>query len=152
MKNPRDLLLERHAEIQAKLDTVRRQALQTVFNTKSHQAETQGISVSSLDWAVRLWREIFWRSRVAWLGMAAAWGVILALNLSAEKEAHTFTNPLPPKRTRMVLVLPNPQAWLSAIEDSEQPKPKQSTPEKRMDKPHSELSVPVLTGENPLRS
>jgi hypothetical protein len=77
MKTPRDLLLSRHAQAQARLDALRREIV----------AEHVGPSVETEPPAlagglVQLWNELFRTSRRTWIALAAAWLIILTLNLA----------------------------------------------------------------------
>ena len=75
MKTPREILMERHRHADARLDRVRRQVL----------GGLQGRSARRITTVARLLRELFALPNPAWGGLAAAWTVIVALNLAVEK-------------------------------------------------------------------
>ena len=75
-----------------------------------------------------LWRELVWRSRLAWGAVAAAWVVIVAVNLhdtsSTELARHDFTPPSP----AVLMALREPERWVAEftgpheIRDADRPK------------------------------
>jgi len=82
MRTPRDLLLTRHAAAQPKLDALRRHVVaEYVGVPAANQAPARP---SFLE---QLWMELFWSCRRAWLGLAAAWAVVLLLNLAVRPAA-----------------------------------------------------------------
>ena len=71
MKTPRDFLLDRHQPVEAKLDALRRQVL---------RAELDGAPRSApAPWPVVWWQQLVRPCRGVWVGLAAAWVVIVAL-------------------------------------------------------------------------
>jgi hypothetical protein len=75
MKTPREILLARHRPVEPKLDSIRERAV-AGLETKSRE---EGVS-----W-FESWREMFRIPRVAWAGFAAAWCVIIALNVASRE-------------------------------------------------------------------
>lgn len=100
MKTPREILFERHRQVEPKLDAVRRKVLATLpmgEASMESRFETSGSrqGVYSFHRAVgvlrKAWLELIWPSRRAWAGMAALWLVVLAANL--EMKATSTTAP-----------------------------------------------------------
>jgi hypothetical protein len=75
MKTPKEILLSHHREAQAQLDAVRRSAIAATVGAKREREA--GIFERC--------REIFFMRRVAWTGFAAAWAVIIALNVASSE-------------------------------------------------------------------
>ena len=71
MKTPRDILLARHQATAPKLDTLRRDVVNSEF--RKHNI---------FDFPSLLWRELVFPSRRIWTGLAAVWLLILAANFS----------------------------------------------------------------------
>ena len=103
MKTPRELLLERHRPMEAKLDDVSREALAAAT---SSGAETRNVAtIPGLPQSPILqvlWRELIQPFRPVWLGLAATWLVILALNLDT---AH------PRQSAAAGSATPRPEVW-----------------------------------------
>ena len=94
MKRPRDLLLERHADAQPRLDALRREVV------AEHVVPVSPASVSPPPGGLaRFWDELFWTSRRAWTALAAAWVAILALNLATHHPASPSRDSRPPGRS-----------------------------------------------------
>ncbi len=91
MKTPRELILERHQHAEAKLKGIRADDLAAYAREPVAQHGRKPGGSSRLAWLVReFWQESLWPWRRAWLGMAALWLVILAVNM-AGKEPHRNT-------------------------------------------------------------
>ncbi len=85
MKTPRELLLERHRAQSAALDRLRKGVIATEF--------PKATAASSPDDLIRLCasalRRVLGQHPMAWSSLAAAWAVILGLNLSARFEGES---------------------------------------------------------------
>jgi len=88
MKTPREILLARHRPAEPKLDSLREHAI-AELETKPREER--------VSWLESL-RETFRIPRAAWAGLAAAWLVIIALNLASRETDSTRT--APPQETR----------------------------------------------------
>lgn len=77
MKTPRELLLEKNAGALPDLDRVRRAALDEIFPPPRRRPAR-----SPLAWAATLWEQLVLPSRYAWAGVAAAWLIIVAVNVT----------------------------------------------------------------------
>jgi len=93
MKTPREILLERHQVADGKLDAIRRQVLQSELKTEPPGAATP------TPWLAVLWQQLIWPCRRAWMGLAAAWVVIGALQALSGSS-------LPPGTARHVAATP----------------------------------------------
>lgn len=79
MKTPRDILLERHRDAEAKLDAIREKVVATEMPVAARHARPS----FPIRAALALWRELFLPCGPIWAGVAAVWLVIVALHLSA---------------------------------------------------------------------
>jgi hypothetical protein len=115
MKTPREILLGRHQTATTKLDAIRAEVVAGI----GHQPPQQTLS----------WRDWLWPCPQAWAGLAAAWMVILGMNLAVGK------NPSGPATATLAVSLQVPmelrrqQQMLArliaprATAEAEQPKP-----------------------------
>ena len=94
MKTPREILLKRHQAAAPKLDAIRREIVDAEFNVgqasslspseKIRRPETGRMPVLLL-----IWRELIFPCRRIWIGLAAAWIVILTVNFSMHDHSPT---------------------------------------------------------------
>ena len=95
MKTPREILLTRHEAAEPKLDTLREKVLATV---KPRPKQTW-----RFEEFVNRARNLLRVPRFAWIGLAAAWLVIIALQFSARDSTSipsaAFTQRQPPTET-----------------------------------------------------
>ncbi len=78
MKTPRQILLERHLSATAQLNAIRREVLATELG----QGRVSAGEPRRLVILQQLWRELVWPCRRAWGALAAAWAVLLILQLA----------------------------------------------------------------------
>jgi hypothetical protein len=84
MKNPRDILLNRYRAAEPKLDRLRHEVIdQEVRRAQMPDEDLPSIVQSPGDWLVVLWQQALRPWRPAWMGLAAAWALILCLHLAA---------------------------------------------------------------------
>ena len=86
MKTPREVLLARHQAAEPKLNALRRDVLANLSRTES----CGGDGVNRFAAACR---ELFRMPRWAWSGLAAAWLVIVVLNIAAKETPATQQAP-----------------------------------------------------------
>ena len=91
MKTPREVLLARHQKAEPKLDALREQVLATI-------SEAPRTKSSWVERCVDFWSNLFRRPRFAWGGLAAAWLVIIALNVASRETVTTTAGPVPEAR------------------------------------------------------
>ena len=89
MKTPRDILLAHHRAAGPKLDTIRRAVMADKLNHQDTKAQSwMAVFVS---WCLRgsnvFWSELILPSRRTWAGLAAAWLLIVAVNVSQREPA-----------------------------------------------------------------
>lgn len=97
MKTPREILLNRHRDAGPKLDAVREKALAALAPAAGNTAPARPVVSWPLRIAWTLWRELIFPSRRIWAGLAAAWIVLLWLNLpGGNKPARMLAETLPP--------------------------------------------------------
>jgi hypothetical protein len=103
MKTPREILLARSRDAEPKLDAIRKNVLANCAGEAEKNPEHQ--SILSLSFVLmKLWQELIWPCRRIWLGMAAAWVVILTLNF-ATGEATPMATSLASRPTPEVIAL-----------------------------------------------
>ena len=84
MKTPREILLDRHRNAESKLDAIRRDVLAEFVPAEpaiESPRPTPPFSFSML--RTKVWRELVLPCRHVWVGLAAAWMLILGLHLAA---------------------------------------------------------------------
>jgi hypothetical protein len=79
MKTPREILLHKHQAVGPKLDEVRR----SVLNGAGNQAVEAARLSSALRFPQLVWNELILPCRRIWGGLAAAWILILLLNVAS---------------------------------------------------------------------
>ena len=83
MKTPRDILFARHQAATPKLDAIRAEVVRELNNKGTkEQSFPASLVASFLGCSNKLWQELFLPSRRLWSGLAAAWLLILAVNLA----------------------------------------------------------------------
>ena len=90
MKTPREILFERHRQVEPALDAVRRKALATLparpqnrgLDTVSSCRRVLGqVATGALAVLRKGWLELIWPSRRAWVGLTAIWLAVFGANL-----------------------------------------------------------------------
>jgi len=79
MKTPREILLARHGESESQLDAIRRRAVAAA------PAPLRDRRFPLMRLAESCRREFFRMPRIAWAGLAAAWVMIVGLNLASSE-------------------------------------------------------------------
>jgi len=89
MKNPREVLLEKHRAIQPALDRIRAEVMAAEVSTlrcntptpssKFGATPTRGRDAAGA-WAIQFWQELIWPSRRIWAALATVWIGLLATN------------------------------------------------------------------------
>ncbi len=111
MKTPRELLLERHRAQSAALDQLR----ERVVSQELGEAVARPRQNDAPNWLATLrgWLNF---QRAAWGGFAAAWCVILGLNLAAQSETETLIAASAPVNSREFLAgMQENRAQLAAL-------------------------------------
>lgn len=97
MKTPREIILQRHQNTEAKLDALRQRVLRE--QSEATASAPTPFTVDRPNWAgfvMRLWQELVWSCRRVWLGLGAVWLVILTLQLlGADAQAVVKSEPAP---------------------------------------------------------
>ena len=93
MKTPREILLGRHRSVEPKLERMWAENLS--LELRSEGASTRENVFLAVGW--KLWRELIWPSRRIWAGLACAWVVIVALNLTSFEPAPRVASKAEPR-------------------------------------------------------
>ena len=104
MKTIRELLLERHAQAEPKLDTIRKEVVETVAASANKNREFTFAATLKRCLAAPF-RELIWRPRWIWSGLAAVWLLILAMNLHLHADAPRFAGKSSPNTAEVILTL-----------------------------------------------
>jgi len=96
MKTPREILFQRHQNIEPKLDAIRE-------STVAALRDRRGVNDAHGRWlqnAVTMiwhgfWHELVWPCRRIWAGLAVTWVVILAVNFSIQDKSEIITEKSP---------------------------------------------------------
>ncbi len=92
MKTPREILLERHGNIEPKLDGIRRAVVNELNNTDAKaQSWAAGFAALCLGFPNKLWNELVLPSRRIWTGLAAVWMVLFIINASQRDNLSSVT-------------------------------------------------------------
>lgn len=126
MKTPRELLLGRHEATGPRLDQIRRRVVDSVRSKRPVLV-------------LKLWEELILPARHAWMGLAAGWVIILALNLAARGDAGVSVNqPGPPSADSVIALQRKEQLMAQLFEGDREAPPPAKAPEQR---PRSEAPV-----------
>lgn len=117
MKTPREILLNRHRPAETKLDAVRKSALDAAFPSAARNVETRAPFPRRLVWV--LWRELIFPCRRVWAGLAAAWVVLLVLNLPHDgRNSQVLAQITPPNREVQALLREQREMLTQFVEPS----------------------------------
>ena len=115
MKTPREILLQQHQAVAPKLDAIRAGVVAGLARPPARETIS--------------WRDWLWPCPRAWTGLAAAWLVILGLNLATGKSPAQMGDAIAPYSNEAFLELRQQQAMLAklisppAAVESEPPQP-----------------------------
>lgn len=89
MRTPREVLLRRHQDADARLDEIRNRVLaEELRNRVAVPVDNGGTMWSGgAQLALKLWNELFWSCRRAWLVLGVAWVVIFAVNMTGPDDS-----------------------------------------------------------------
>jgi hypothetical protein len=127
MKTPREILFDRQKEAGPRLDQIRRTVVDNLREPRR-------------SFALKLWEELVLPARRAWMALAAAWVVVLALNLMTGRETSvSVSNNSGPMNPDSVIALQRQERLMAqSIEKDEDP----SLPSKAQERsPRSEAPV-----------
>lgn len=137
MKTPREILLARHRAAEPKLDAARGRALAALSPHES------GPEPRNTGWLVAF-QEFFRIPRIAWGGLAAAWVVIIALNVASRETIAPTAAPIQEtKRTPETLQALREQKRLFAELVGSLSAPEAEAP-RFIPRPRSELQSPIV--------
>lgn len=121
MRTPREILLARHRAIEPKLDDIREDV---VGNLNNKDAKTQSLSDSLASCLVNclgvVWRELVMPSRGIWMGLAAVWILILAVNFSMRDDSGIRMAKSPPT-PEVIMAFRQQQQLLSELLGPDEP-------------------------------
>lgn len=136
MKTPREILLARHRAAEDRLDAIRHAVVAELNNQGTkEQSQPTSLVASLLGCFNQLWLELFWPSRRTWAGLAAAWLVILAVNLAQRDPAPSAGAP----GTPVMMSLAEQQHWLNQLFADRLPAADMERPRKFSPQPRTEI-------------
>jgi hypothetical protein len=139
MKTPREIIIERHQSADSKLKAIRAHDL-AAYARASDDASRQSRPAFSLAAAARgLWLEAVWPWRRVWIGVAAAWLVILALDMPGRDAPATSAAAPPRPNPEVIAVLQQQEQLLTQLLGTEAPttvsKPRNPGPRSAVEPP-----------------
>lgn len=138
MKTPREILLEHHRPADAKLSQIRRDVI-----VQMETPATQRFDWLPLRALLTLWHELIWPARRIWAGLAAAWILIVAVNMQVAGTSAVASRQFTPPSPATLMALREQERQLieltEAREPSEADRPKPSPP-----RPRSEARLEFL--------
>jgi len=120
-------------------------AAKAVSDTQHATRNTQSL-LSTLTFqcvAMKLWQELIWPCRRLWLGMAAIWLVVLAVNMATNEEPKIAASQMPPPTPEMVAALREQKQLLVQLRD---PVASSPTPPAIAPRPRSEKRETIMLG------
>jgi hypothetical protein len=124
MKTPREILLEQYRSAETRLDAISENVLLKYTETTAVDKRRQSRPFFSPSLvAMKLWQELIWPCRRVWLGMAAIWFVVLAINMASNDTPKFAANQVPAPTPEMVAALREQKQLLVQLLD-----PNASTP------------------------
>ena len=137
MKTPREILLSRHSQANAKLDALRKTVVEEVGRRTSKDHEFT-FAAARHPWLAALVRELIWRPRWIWSGLAAAWAVILAVNLHLNADAPRLAAKSSPSSAEFILTAREQERVLAELTGNS-PMPAVTTTRRHEHQPRSEI-------------
>jgi len=133
MKTPREILLQKHQAAEPKLDRIRQEILAELLQTAAPEKSRAPERVSFF---LKLWLELILPARRIWLGLAAIWIVILAVNFSSNDEPRLAGNAAAPDAQTIAELKEQKllMAQLLGLNDADADKPKSIAPRPRSEK------------------
>lgn len=118
MKTPRELILERHQTAEASLLRIHAEDLAACARAAAApQSGGRQPSFSLPSLAMRVWQELIWPWRRIWIGMAAVWLLLLALNLTTKEGSKMASHKAPrPSPELLAAMRVQRQMMLQSIE------------------------------------
>jgi len=97
MKTPRDILFNRHKSADAKLDQIRHEVVSKLVSPIVPQKSSLPLRA-----LLKLWHELIWPCRRTWATLAAAWLLMLGVNVSLSDPGQiALANPSPSRGMMM---------------------------------------------------
>lgn len=112
MKTPRDILFQRHQAADDKLNQIRRNEVAQIQSAPTTRRELLPIRA-----LLTLWRELFWPSRFAWGGIAAAWFFMLVVNQAIHDGGTSASAEAAPPSTEMLQAVQAQRRMLAELAD-----------------------------------
>ncbi len=137
MKTPRDTLLARYQNITPKLDAIRREVLNTEFQTGKQTPFFAKLPLA-------LWHELIWPSRRIWAGLALIWILIFTVNLSQRDKSDMLAGKTVLPSPGMALVFQQQERLLAELNDPKDT-PLTEPPKSFVPQPRSERRIEILT-------
>ena len=126
MTTPRELLLGRHKDAAPRLDEIRHKLVYRIGDRRPL-------------FAWKLWEELILPARRAWIGIAAGWVIVLALNLAAGGDASVGAREPGPMNPDSVIALQRQERLMAQwVEKDDETALPAKSPEQR---PRSEAPV-----------
>ena len=124
MKTPREILSQRHASAELKLDAIRKAVVaEHVIAPQFEEERRNRMTFSFSTVTAKLWVELILPCRRFWLATAAVWLVIVALNLPAGDAPQMAANKTSPPGPETLMALIAQRQLMTQLLDSSVPPP-----------------------------
>jgi len=139
MKTPRELILEKHRSIETRLGRIRPEELAALARAAA-QPQPMRTGGRLLEVGREFWEQSIWPWRRAWLGMAAAWLVMLLVFAATHDVPRTARVKVrPPSPEMMAALREQRQMMLQMFEPSAPARPAET----RIPGPRSEQRITI---------
>jgi len=145
MKTPREILLQHHQQVNAKLDAIRHTSVAAVCDRRIKMDATpdQRSQTAATTILRTLWRELVCPSRHIWAGIATAWVLIVAVNFHDRRGTELARQDLTPPSPEVLMALREPERWFNDFDGSSH-LPDADPPKKIAPAPRSEMRNQLL--------
>jgi hypothetical protein len=116
MKTPREILFNRHASTNEKLDAIREEAVRAAADVNRTGAPGRELNLATAFLrALMFSRDLLWPAPKAWAGLAAVWILILAMQFAARDHSQTVAKNTAPPSPEVILALKSQEQLMAEL-------------------------------------
>ena len=134
MKTPRDILLDHHRRLEAKLDAIRQTAVATAGDRRTPAVPAP---FGVFNWPMVWWRELILPNRRLWSGLATIWVLLLLINVSQRDPVSSVTGK-PASAPALMMSWQVQQRWMNELLADRTPAPAMDRPWNVAPRPRTE--------------